>query len=207
MALTAPSNWRNAAAERWSCCRRQGDQTKTVPGWRAKKHEVAWSFDIVGDHATIKFHIALSTPMSLALVCTGETCDLGWVGTRAHVAVAATLQGARVAVVHGGISADGAGRDAWRQLFAELAATLEHAQVGPDAAAARARSWPRPRSRRPRTRCRTATRTSPSRDRRSPPRPRPRRPRRSRSKPACTTGCDGRASASRGSRPGWPRGS
>jgi len=102
---------------------------KAVAGWRAKKDEVAWSFDIVGDHATVKLHVALATNASLALVCTGETCDLGWVGTRAHVAIARTQDGARVAVVHSGIPADGAGRDAWRQLFAELAVTLEHGQV------------------------------------------------------------------------------
>src|SRR6266545_67588 len=93
----------------------------SVPGWRAtpKKQDVAWSFDLVGDHAMVKLHIALATNASLTLVCTAETCDLGWVGTRAHLAVAATPHGARIAVVHGGIPADGAGRDAWRQLFAE----------------------------------------------------------------------------------------
>jgi hypothetical protein len=101
----------------------------TVPGWRARKTQIAWSFDIVGDHASIKLQIALATPMSLALVCTGETCDLGWVGTRPHLAFASTPTGTRVAVVHGGIPADGAGRDAWRQLFAELAATLESTQI------------------------------------------------------------------------------
>jgi len=103
----------------------------SVPGWRAtkKRTEIAWSFDLVGDHATIKLHIALATPTSLALVCTGETCDLGWVGTRPHLAFASTPTGTRVAVVHGGIPADGAGRDAWRQLFAELAGTLESTQI------------------------------------------------------------------------------
>jgi len=101
----------------------------SVPGWRAKQSSIAWSFDLVGDHATIKLHVALATPSSLALVCTAETCDLGWVGTRPHLAIASTPTGSRVAVVHGGIPADGAGRDAWRQLFAELAATLESTQV------------------------------------------------------------------------------
>jgi hypothetical protein len=98
-----------------------------IPGWRAKKSEIVWGFDIVGEHVTIKLHIAARTPASLSLVCTAETCELGWVGTRIHLAIAATERGgARVAVVHGGIPKDGAGREAWRQLFAELAATVEH---------------------------------------------------------------------------------
>ena len=98
-----------------------------VAGWRAKKSEIVWGFDIVGEHVTVKLHIAARTPASLSLVCTGETGDLGWVGTRIHLAIASTERGgARIAVVHGGIPTDGAGRDAWRQLFAELAATVEH---------------------------------------------------------------------------------
>lgn len=104
-------------------------QAALVRMWGIKRDTAAWKFDIVGEHVTAKFHVAVTTPTFLGLVCTGESCDLGWVGTRAHVAIAATGSGARIAVVHGGVPADGATRDAWRQLFDELKAELEHDQI------------------------------------------------------------------------------
>ena len=104
-------------------------QAALARAWRIKRDMVAWSFDIVGEHVTVKFHVATTTPTFFGLVCTGETCDLGWVGTRAHVAIAATPGGARIAVVHGGVPAEGASRDAWRQLLGELKAELEHDQI------------------------------------------------------------------------------
>lgn len=100
-----------------------------VRTWRIRSDKAAWRFDIVGEHVTAKFHVATATPAFLGLVCTGETCDLGWVGTRAHVAIAGTPYGARLAVVHSGVPADGATRDAWRHLLGEIKSELEHGQI------------------------------------------------------------------------------
>ncbi|HEU0030414.1 MAG TPA: hypothetical protein VFQ53_07275 [Kofleriaceae bacterium] len=93
------------------------------PGWRLRKGELRFAFDVVGDHVEATFHVDLATPALLALTCTATTIDLGWTTTRVHLAIASTAQGCRIALLHAGVPA-GATRDVWRQFLDELAASV-----------------------------------------------------------------------------------
>jgi hypothetical protein len=91
-----------------------------LPSWRCKQSEVTFRFDIVGEHVIAKLRVVAVTPAFLALAVASTSSDVGWAGTRVHVAVARTSQGCRIALVHAGVPANGVSRETWRTLLGEL---------------------------------------------------------------------------------------
>jgi hypothetical protein len=100
--------------------------------WHHAAGTVTFRGDIVGDHVVARFHVDVMTPAFIALSCESTSPDLGWAGTRAHVAIAPvaiarTATGSRVAIVHAGVPANGASRELWCGFLAELAAVTRRA--------------------------------------------------------------------------------
>ena len=102
---------------------------KELASWRHKKGEIAFRFDLVGEHIVARLRVNMMTPAFIALACVSTSVDLGWTETRVHLAVARTANGARVALVHAGVPANGATREVWRGLLQELKSWLEAAAV------------------------------------------------------------------------------
>jgi hypothetical protein len=98
-----------------------------LASWQAADGTVTFRGDIVGDHVEATLRIEVMTPSFIALACEDCAPDLGWTGTRAHLAIARTAGGSRVAVVHAGVPANGASRELWWGFLGELAATFRGA--------------------------------------------------------------------------------
>jgi hypothetical protein len=73
----------------------------------------------------VRFRVEGIGPAGLVLMCTSQQRGTGWVGTRVHIALAATRSGTRVALVHSGVPgrAYDKSRDGWR-VFLEVVAAI-----------------------------------------------------------------------------------
>ena len=95
-----------------------------LTSWRRDGGIVEFRGDIVGEHVVATLRVEVMTPAFIAVACEDTSMDLGWAGTRAHIAIARTARGARIAVVHAGVPATGASRELWCGFFDELASAL-----------------------------------------------------------------------------------